>query len=145
MPVLFAAFPRALPTPGICLRAGELNFFVVLLIIILMVAVIGAIVFVEAGQRRIPVSDAKRIVGRKMYGGQTTHLPLKVKTAGVIPPIFASSVIMFPATIANFAPQGWMKDSPAPYLSRVGSEELLYVAFIFFFCFFYTAVTFQAR
>ena len=85
--------------------AGELGVLVILLITVLMVAVIGAIVFVEGGQRRIPVQYAKRIVGRKMYGGQTTHLPLKVNTSGVIPPIFASSVIMFPATIANFAPQ----------------------------------------
>jgi len=123
--------------------AGELGVLVILLITVLMVAVIGAIVFVEAGQRRIPVQYAKRIVGRKMYGGQTTHLPLKINTAGVIPPIFASSVIMFPATIANFAPQGWIKDI-ASYLvpGRLG-YEILYVAFIFFFCFFYTAVTFK--
>ncbi|KQC10725.1 MAG: preprotein translocase subunit SecY [Smithella sp. SDB] len=123
--------------------AGELGVLVILLITALMVAVVGAIVFVEAGQRRIPVQYAKRIVGRKMYGGQTTHLPLKINTSGVIPPIFASSVIMFPATIANFAPQGWIKDI-ASYLvpGRLG-YEILYVAFIFFFCFFYTAVTFK--
>ena len=123
--------------------AGELGVLVILLIAALMVAVVGAIVFVEAGQRRIPVQYAKRIVGRKMYGGQTTHLPLKVNTAGVIPPIFASSVIMFPATIANFAPHGLIKDI-AGYLmpGRLG-YEVLYVIFIFFFCFFYTAVTFK--
>jgi preprotein translocase subunit SecY len=123
--------------------AGELNIFVLLLLLIMMIAVIGVIVFVEGGQRRIPVQYAKRIVGRKMYGGQTTHLPLKINSAGVIPPIFASSVIMFPATIANFAPQGWIKDI-ASYLmpGRLG-YEVLYVAFIFFFCFFYTAVTFK--
>ena len=123
--------------------AGEIGVLVILLITVLMVGVIGAIVFVEAGQRRIPVQYAKRIVGRKMYGGQTTHLPLKINTSGVIPPIFASSVIMFPATIANFAPQGWIKDI-ASYLvpGRLG-YEILYVAFIFFFCFFYTAVTFK--
>ena len=68
----------------------------------MMVAVVGAIIYVERGQRRIPVQYAKRIVGRRMYGGQSTHLPLKINTAGVIPPIFASSIIMFPATIANF-------------------------------------------
>jgi preprotein translocase subunit SecY len=123
--------------------AGELGVLVILLITILMVAVVGAIVFVEAGQRRIPVQYAKRIVGRKMYGGQTTHLPLKVNTSGVIPPIFASSVIMFPATIATFAHEGWIKNI-AGYLvpGRIG-YEILYVAFIFFFCFFYTAVTFK--
>jgi preprotein translocase subunit SecY len=123
--------------------AGELGVLVILLITVLMVLVVGAIVFVEAGQRRIPVQYAKRIVGRKMYGGQTTHLPLKVNTSGVIPPIFASSVIMFPATIATFAQEGWIKNI-AGYLvpGRIG-YEVLYVAFIFFFCFFYTAVTFK--
>jgi preprotein translocase subunit SecY len=136
-------FPAGIASTWRLFSAGELNFFVMLFISLLMVAVIGAIVFVEAGQRRIPVQYAKRIVGRKMYGGQTTHLPLKINSAGVIPPIFASSIIMFPATIANFAPQGWMKNI-AEYLmpGRLG-YELLYVAFIFFFCFFYTAVTFK--
>ncbi len=123
--------------------AGELGVLIILLITVLMVAVVGAIVFVEGGQRRIPVQYAKRVVGRKMYGGQTTHLPLKVNTSGVIPPIFASSVIMFPATIANFAPQTWMKDIAAYLVPGRFAYELLYVAFIFFFCFFYTAVTFK--
>jgi len=123
--------------------AGELGILVILLITALMILVIGGIVFVEAGQRRIPVQYAKRIVGRKMYGGQTTHLPLKVNTAGVIPPIFASSVIMFPATIANFAPQTWMKDIAGHLVPGRLGYEVLYVIFIFFFCFFYTAVTFK--
>lgn len=136
-------FPAGIADTWRLFTAGELNFFVVLFILILMVAVIGAIVFVEAGQRRIPVQYAKRIVGRKMYGGQTTHLPLKINSAGVIPPIFASSVIMFPATIANFAPQGWMKDIAGYLIPGKIGYEVLYVAFIFFFCFFYTAVTFK--
>jgi preprotein translocase subunit SecY len=123
--------------------AGELGILVILLITVLMVLVIGAIVFVEAGQRRIPVQYAKRIVGRKMYGGQTTHLPLKVNTSGVIPPIFASSVIMFPATIANFAQEGWIKNIAGYLVPGKLGYEVLYVAFIFFFCFFYTAVTFK--
>jgi len=123
--------------------SGELGVLVILLLIFMMIFVIGAIVFVEGGQRRIPVQYAKRIVGRKMYGGQTTHLPLKINSAGVIPPIFASSVIMFPATIANFAPQSWMKDIASYLLPGKVGYELLYVAFIFFFCFFYTAVTFK--
>ncbi len=136
-------FPAGIASTWSLYSAGELNFFVMLFILILMVAVIGAIVFVEAGQRRIPVQYAKRIVGRKMYGGQTTHLPLKINSAGVIPPIFASSVIMFPATIANFAPQGWMKDIAGYLMPGKLGYEVLYVAFIFFFCFFYTAVTFK--
>jgi preprotein translocase subunit SecY len=123
--------------------AGELGVLLILLITIMMVAVVGAIVFVEGGQRRIPVQYAKRVVGRKMYGGQSTHLPLKVNTAGVIPPIFASSVIMFPATIANFAPQTWMQDIAAYLVPGRLAYEVLYVAFIFFFCYFYTAVTFK--
>ncbi|MFA5322513.1 MAG: preprotein translocase subunit SecY [Smithella sp.] len=124
-------------------QANELGVLVILFIIVLMVAVVGAIVFVEGGQRRIPVQYAKRVVGRKMYGGQSTHLPLKVNTSGVIPPIFASSVIMFPATIANFAPQVWMKDIASYLVPGRLAYEVLYVAFIFFFCFFYTAVTFK--
>lgn len=145
--IIFAGIVCGLPA-GIAstwrlFAAGELNFFVILFVLILMVAVIGAIVFMEAGQRRIPVQYAKRIVGRKMYGGQTTHLPLKINSAGVIPPIFASSIIMFPATIANFAPDGWMKDIAGYLMPGKVGYELLYVAFIFFFCFFYTAVTFK--
>jgi preprotein translocase subunit SecY len=100
-------------------------------------------VFVETGQRRIPVQYAKRIVGRRVYGGQSTHLPLKVNTAGVIPPIFASSLIIFPATIAQFlnvpfltAMTNWLRPATGVY-------ELLYVALIIFFCYFYTAVTFN--
>jgi len=121
--------------------SGEIHFLMVVILGIFMVAVIGAIVYVEAAQRRIPVQYAKRIVGRKMYGGQSTHLPLKINSSGVIPPIFASSVIMFPATIANFAPAGLMK-TISGYLmpGRIG-YEVLFVALIFFFCFFYTAVT----
>ncbi len=122
---------------------GEMGIFVILFIFIMMLLVVGAIVFVEGGQRRIPVQYAKRVVGRKVYGGQTTHLPLKVNTAGVIPPIFASSIIMFPATIANFVPHPWMK-TVADYLmpGRL-VYELCYVAFIVFFCYFYTAVVFN--
>jgi preprotein translocase subunit SecY len=135
--------PAAIGNTYRLVTAGELGILVMLLLTIMMILVVGAIVFVEGGQRRIPVQYAKRIVGRKMYGGQTTHLPLKVNSSGVIPPIFASSVIMFPATIANFAPQSWMKDIAGYLLPGKVGYELLYVAFIFFFCFFYTAVTFK--
>lgn len=135
--------PAAIGSTYQLVTSGELGVLVVLLLTFMMIFVIGAIVFVEGGQRRIPVQYAKRVVGRKMYGGQTTHLPLKINSAGVIPPIFASSVIMFPATIANFAPQTWMKDIASYLLPGKVGYELLYVAFIFFFCFFYTAVTFK--
>jgi preprotein translocase subunit SecY len=135
--------PAAIGSTYQLATSGELGVLVILGLTFMMIFVIGAIVFVEGGQRRIPVQYAKRIVGRKMYGGQTTHLPLKINSAGVIPPIFASSVIMFPATIANFAPQSWMKDIASYLLPGKVGYELLYVAFIFFFCFFYTAVTFK--
>ena len=145
--IIFAGIVCGAPTAILStfnlMSAGEMGIFAILFLIVMMVVVVGVIVFVESGQRRIPVQYAKRIVGRKMYGGQTTHLPLKVNTAGVIPPIFASSIIMFPATIANFIPHPWMKaiaDALVP--GRVG-YELLYVAFIVFFCYFYTAVTFN--
>jgi preprotein translocase subunit SecY len=133
--------PAAIGNTYQLITAGELGVLIILLLSAMMVLVIGAIVYVEAAQRRIPVQYAKRIVGRKMYGGQTTHLPLKINSAGVIPPIFASSVIMFPATIANFAQEGWMKQISSYLIPGKIGYEVLYVALIFFFCFFYTAVT----
>jgi preprotein translocase subunit SecY len=111
--------------------------------------VVAVIIFVETGQRRLPVQYAKRIVGRRVYGGQSTHLPLKLNTSGVIPPIFASSILLFPATIAGFAPKQWLEVHPwvnavLQNLTRGGLiYNLLYVGFIFFFCYFYTAVTFN--
>jgi preprotein translocase subunit SecY len=145
--IIFAGIVCTLPAAVVnttrLLWTGEMGIFFVILLFVFMLAVVGFIVFVESGQRRIPVQYAKRVVGRKMYGGQTTHLPLKVNTAGVIPPIFASSIIMFPATIANFVSHPWM-NMVAEYLmpGRL-VYELLYVAFIVFFCYFYTAVTFN--
>ena len=125
------------------LSTGEMGIFFIVILIVAMVAVVGIIVYVESAQRKIPVQYAKRVIGRKMYGGQTTHLPLKVNTAGVIPPIFASSIIMFPATIANFIPHPWMKTVADVLMPGRLVYELLYVAFIVFFCYFYTAVTFN--
>jgi len=122
---------------------GEMGILAVIFLFAFMVAVIGAIVFMETGQRRIPVQYAKRIVGRKMYGGQTTHLPLKINTSGVIPPIFASSIIMFPATLAQFIPHPWMKTVSDMLVPGAFLYETIYVAFIVFFCFFYTAVVFN--
>lgn len=122
---------------------GEMGILAVIFLAVFMVAVVGAIVFMETGQRRIPVQYAKRIVGRKMYGGQTTHLPLKVNTSGVIPPIFASSIIMFPATLAQFIPHPWMKWVSDSLIPGHFFYEMLYVSFIVFFCFFYTAVVFN--
>ena len=108
-----------------------------------IVAVFFVIIFVEQAARRIPIQYAKRIVGRKVYGGQNTNLPLKVNTSGVIPPIFASSLIMFPATFATFFPNEKIK-SFTSMLSPGGTlYDVLFVGLIVFFCYFYTAVTFK--
>jgi preprotein translocase subunit SecY len=143
---IVARFPLAVANTFRLMGTGEITPFFMALLLALMIAVVGFIVFVERGQRRIPVQYAKRVVGRKMYGGQSTHLPLKVNTAGVIPPIFASSIIMFPATIANF-----LNVKELPWLETVVNflnpghivYILIYVGFIIFFCYFYTAVTFN--
>jgi preprotein translocase subunit SecY len=108
---------------------------------IVMMVVIGVIVFVERGQRRIPIQYAKRVVGRKAYGGQSTHLPLKVNTSGVIPPIFASSLLLFPATLAGWFPfLGALQTALAP---GTWIYNVIYVGLIIFFAYFYTAVTFN--
>lgn len=140
---IVARLPNAIAGTATLVEAGTLNWFLIILLFALVVAVIGFIVFMETSQRRIPVQYAKRIVGRKMLGGQTTHLPLKVNTAGVIPPIFASSIIMFPATIANFMP--WEPVKKFATLLTPGSllHEIFYIGFIIFFCYFYTAIVFN--
>jgi len=135
--------PNAISNTFRLVSTGELSIFPVLLLIVLMVAVVGFIVFIEQGQRRIPVQYAKRVIGRKLYGGQSTHLPLKINTSGVIPPIFASSIIMFPATLASFINVDWVQNVAAAIKPGNFSYELLFVGFIFFFCYFYTAVTFN--
>jgi len=122
---------------------GELSILVVLFLTALMAAVVGAIVFTEGGQRRIPIQYAKRMVGRKMYGGQSTHLPLKVNTSGVIPPIFASSIIMLPATVAQFIDHPWMQTFSGMMTPGTLVYSLIFISAIFFFCYFYTAVIFN--
>lgn len=125
------------------LKTGEISLFLILLVLAFMVLVIAGIVFVERGQRRVPIHYAKRVVGLKTYGGQTSHLPLKVNMSGVIPPIFASSIIMFPATVANFINVPWVQKVAQSLTPGKLAYELFYVAFIVFFCYFYTAVTFN--
>jgi preprotein translocase subunit SecY len=145
--IIFAGIVARLPTAGgntfRLLSTGEMGIFIALILVIFMVLVIGFIIFVEQGQRRIPVQYAKRVVGRKMYGGQSTHLPLKINTSGVIPPIFASSIIMFPATIGSFVNIPWIKNIAETMRPGNPIYELMFVGFIFFFCYFYTAVTFN--
>ena len=117
-----------------------------LLLIVLtafMVAVIGAIVFMERGHRRIPVQYAKRVIGRRTYGGQSSHLPLKINPVGVIPPIFASSILIFPATIAQFISHPYAQQVANLLVPGSIGYNLLFVGLIIFFCYFYTAVTFN--
>lgn len=140
---IVARIPAAIGNSYRLLKAGELPLFVILAVVAFMFLVIAAIVFVERGQRRIPIHYAKRVVGLKTYGGQTSHLPLKVNMAGVIPPIFASSIIMFPATVANFISIPWVQKAAKSLSPGNLGYELFYVAFIVFFCYFYTAVTFN--
>jgi len=145
--IIFAGIVADMPDGLVMLyqkvKMGDFGVFHVALIALVVVGVVAVIIFFERGQRRIPVQYAKRVVGRKMYGGQSTHLPLKVNTAGVIPPIFASSILLFPAQIASYIDSSWMNavnDALSPGDWRY---NLVYVLLIVFFCYFYTAVTFN--
>ncbi|MEW5914276.1 MAG: preprotein translocase subunit SecY [Thermodesulfobacteriota bacterium] len=140
---IVARMPSAIYSTFQMVNLGEMSIFMLALLVIMMVVVIAVICFVEQGQRRLPVQYAKRVVGRRMYGGQTTHLPLKINTSGVIPPIFASSIIMFPATIAQFIQIDWVQKAAQAMTPGGWMYSLLYVILIFFFCYFYTAVTFN--
>ena len=126
------------------LRTGQMGLFRALLLGLVMVLVIGAVVFIERGQRRITVQYAKRVVGRRMYGGSSTHIPLKVNTGGVIPVIFASSLLAFPATIASALPQGGIAQTLTNSLANgMPLYYLLYMGGIIFFAYFYTAIIFN--
>lgn len=130
---IVARMPSAINSTFQMVSLGELNIFMLVIMGAMMVAVIAAICFVEQGQRRLPVQYAKRVVGRRMYGGQTTHLPLKINTSGVIPPIFASSIIMFPATIGQFIQVPWVQNAAAAITPGGWVYSFLYVGLIFFF------------
>lgn len=140
---IVARFPNAVVSTLRLVQAGELPIFFVIFLVAMMIGVVGAIVFIERGQRKIPVQYAKRVVGRKVYGGQSTHLPLKINTSGVIPPIFASSIIMFPATIAGFIAIPWVQGVARQLSPGTTFYTLFYVGMIFFFSYFYTAIVFN--
>ncbi|OGW24585.1 MAG: preprotein translocase subunit SecY [Nitrospirae bacterium GWC2_42_7] len=140
---IVARFPSAVMSTIRLVQAGELSPFFVIFLVIMMVGVVAGIIFLERGQRKIPVQYAKRVVGRKVYGGQSTHLPLKINTAGVIPPIFASSIIMFPATIAGFIQVPWVQAISRELSFGTLLYTVLYVSLIFFFAYFYTAIVFN--
>jgi preprotein translocase subunit SecY len=142
---IVVGFPRGAISTFEMIQRGDLSLIAALLLLAMMVAVVGVIVFVERGQRRITVQYAKRVVGRRMYGGQSTHLPLRVNTSGVIPVIFASSIIAFPQTIAQFfqADNPWMRSVSEQLQWGMPLYNLLYVTFIIFFCYFYTSIVFN--
>jgi preprotein translocase subunit SecY len=146
--IIFAGIVVGLPQAVLItveqMRTGEMTLFRILTLLILMILVIGAIVFVERGHRRITVQYAKRMVGRRMYGGSSTHIPLKVNTGGVIPVIFASSILAFPATFAAVVPADHWSRAPLDAIAPgMPLHDLLYVVFIIFFCYFYTAIIFN--
>jgi len=141
---IVVGFPGGIITTLGNVSTGQQSVFQIILLTAFMVAVVGFIVYVERAQRRIPVQYAKRVVGRKMYQGQSTHLPLKVNTGGVIPVIFASSIIALPQTVASMFPNSiWMTDIAQQLAWGMPLYTLLYVTAIMFFCYFYTAIIFN--
>ena len=144
-----AGLPSAIGGLLELVRTGAMSIPVSLLVVIMVVLVTYFVVFVERGQRKILVNYARRQVGNKVYGGQSSHLPLKLNMAGVIPPIFASSIILLPATVANWFSSGdsmrWLKDISSTLSPGQPVYVMLYAAAIIFFCFFYTALVFNSK
>jgi preprotein translocase subunit SecY len=137
-------FPRAVIATFDQLRTGQIGLLTMAILVVVMVAVVAAIIYVERGHRRITVQYAKRVVGRRQYGGSSTHIPLKVNTGGVIPVIFASSILTFPQTLAGiFAPDSWMAGAVRQIGYGMPLYNLLYVLGIIFFAYFYTAIIFN--
>ncbi len=146
---IVAGLPSAIGGTLELVRTGELNSIIVLFLIVGVIAVTAFVVFVERGQRRITVNYAKRQQGNKMYAAQSSHLPLKLNMAGVIPPIFASSIILFPATLGSWFGQQegmrWLQDISAALSPGQPLYVMFYAAAIIFFCFFYTALVFNSK
>ncbi len=146
---IVAGLPSAIGGTLELSRTGEMHLLTVVALFVLAIGVTAVVIFVERGQRRITVNYAKRQVGRRMYGGQSSHLPLKLNMSGVIPPIFASSIILFPATLGGWFGQSegmsWLKDLSATLSPGQPLYVLMYAAGIVFFCFFYTAIVFDPR
>jgi len=146
---IVAGLPSAIGGTLELARVGEISAFLVIGLLILAVVVTGFVVFMERGQRRITVNYAKRQQGRKVYAAQKTHLPLKINMAGVIPPIFASSIILFPATLGGWfgstEGMGWLKDISSTLSPGQPIYVMLYAFAIIFFCFFYTALMFNPK
>lgn len=146
--IIFSGIVAGIPTALMhtwAFTGDTISYVLIPIIAIFMIAVTIGIVFVERAQRRIPVHYAKRQQGRKMYGGQSTHLPLRLNTAGVIPPIFAGSLLVFPATIAQFSELPWLQTVSQWFSPSTVLYNLLYVGLIVFFCYFYTAIIFDPK
>jgi preprotein translocase subunit SecY len=140
---IVVGLPRAVLQTIDQMRTGQIGLIRILFLVVLMAFVVAAIVFIERGHRRITVQYAKRVVGRRMYGGSSTHIPLKVNTGGVIPVIFASSILAFPATIASAFKGGWVDTLTTNLGVGMPLYNLLYVVGIIFFTYFYTAIIFN--
>ncbi len=137
---IVAGMPAGIVNTYQLYETGQLNMVVIVGLLVMMALVIGAIVFLESGRRKLAVQYARRVVGNRVYGGQNTHIPLKINTAGVIPPIFASSMIAFPATIAGFIEVPWVQNIASSLSPGAPLYTAMYVGLIMFFAFFYTAV-----
>ena len=146
--VIFAGIVARIPSAAIhtfqLVQTQQITMFFVPVLLLLMCVIIYVIVYCETAQRRIPIQYARRVVGRQVYGGQSSYFPMKVNMSGVIPPIFASSLMMFPAVIGNFIQIDWVQRFSAMLAPHSLLYNLIYVALIVFFCFFYTAVTFKS-
>ncbi len=145
--IIFAGIVVGLPSSGHSLWrdwiGGQRSVFTIIALMVMMVVVMGAIVFVERGQRRIPIQYAKRVVGRRVYGGQSTHLPLRVNSGGVIPVIFAASIVAFPSTLGLVVQAGWMQQMAEQLRQGYPLYNLIYIGGIVFFCFFYVSIIFN--
>ena len=140
---IVANFPRAVINTVGLTKSGEIPVYLLAVILFIIIAVVAAIIFMERGQRKIPVQYAQRMVGRRVYKGQSTHLPLKINSSGVIPPIFASSILLFPATIAGFTQVQWIQAFAQQLSPGRLLYTIIYVAMIIFFAYFYTAIVFN--
>ena len=138
-----AGLPRAIHDIIVNVQQRTWSLFTVIILLVVMILVVAAVVFVERGQRKIPVQYAKRVVGRKVYGGQATHLPLRVNSGGVIPVIFAASIVSIPSTLGVVFPGTFMKSLASQLAQGMPLYNLLYVTGIIFFAFFYVSIIFN--
>jgi len=145
--IIFAGIVTGVPAATIqtwsLMQTGDISLFVVILVGLIIVLVIGSVIFFETANRKLPVQYAKRMQGNRMVGGQYSHLPLKINAAGVIPPIFASSLLAFPATITGFTQVEWVQSLGNQLMPGRILYNVIFVALIFFFCFFYTAIQYN--